>query len=75
MDLKNQFKLACLSYQPSPVEYRDNTFDRQAMMKLLNIISDETIQLQSTSINRLSDDLHDRIVNRAVSEAKEWQVV
>lgn len=75
MDIKGQFKLACLSYNPSSINYRDNPFERLAMIRLLNTICDETSQLQYTSIHRLKDDVHERILDRAIMDVKEWQLV
>ncbi|CDW87328.1 UNKNOWN [Stylonychia lemnae] len=70
-EIKTAFKLACLSYKPSNIEFKNIIFERQNLLQLLTFVVDETEVLE----NQLARQSHEHkiIMNKLLNRVTVWQ--
>ena len=49
-DVKKTFKLACLSYNPQPIQYRERKIKRDQLLTLLNNLTSESQKIKYGSL-------------------------
>jgi hypothetical protein len=54
-EVKKTFKLACLSYNPQPINYRERRIQRDQLLTLLNNLTSESQKIKHGSL--LSDEM------------------
>eukprot|EP00347_Sterkiella_histriomuscorum_P003952 403362306 len=70
-EIKTAYKIACLSYKPSNVEYKNTNFERSNLIQLLNFVVDETDVLDR-NLQRVSHE-HKIIMSKLLNRMNVWQ--
>jgi len=71
-DIKKTFKIACLSYIPQPIKYRDRRVERGHLLSLLNDLATEANKIKNCSLlSEERQERHETIMVKVVEKAQD----